>query len=184
MVDSIFLNSDIDKARIEKIRQLYDSSFPPEERMPFDMLLKKTQVGNMRLYSVETSEGEFVGLATVTLCLDDAAVLSYFAIVPERQGRGYGSECIRSLIKKYPDRSIVIDIEDDQALADNTEQRIRRKAFYERLGFKVMPYRLKIFGVPSLIMSSSRAYSYEEYRLIFEETFSKFALERLVLNKD
>ena len=184
MIENVFLNSDIKKSRIEEIRLLYENSFPPDERMPFDMLLKKTQVGNMKLYSVETANGEFLGMATLTLCVYDSAVLSYFAIVPEKQGRGYGSECIRALIKKYPNRSIVIDIEDDKVCADNTEQRVRRKEFYTRLGFSIMPYRLKIFGVPSLILSSSRTYSYEEYRVIFEQTFSKFALERLVLNED
>ena len=180
----MLLNSNISEGRIEEIRALYYIAFPPEERMPFEMLLNKTRTQNMRLYAIESFEGEFIGFATITLCAYDALVLSYFAILPEKRGQGYGSECIRLIIDKHPDKSIVIDIEDDGVSADNTEQRVRRKEFYTRLGFSVMPYRLKIFGVPSLIMSSSREYSYEEYRDIFEQTFSKFALERLVLNED
>ena len=62
---------------------------------------------------------------------------------------------------------------------DNAEQRKRRRCFYERLGFFAMPYRLSIFGVPSLIMSSGRAYSLEQYKEIFAEVFSAWAVSKL-----
>ena len=169
-------------ARTEQIRLIYESAFPPDERMPFERILQKRDDGVMRLLSVEGEDGELLGFANVTLCLDVLA-LNYFAILPEKQGRGYGTAVIRLLRERYPDRSIIIDIEDDAVPSDNPEQRIRRRAFYERLGFSAMPFRLTIFGVPSIILSSGRRYTFEEYTEIFSRVFSAWAVSRLILTE-
>jgi hypothetical protein len=99
--------------------------------------------------------------------------------LPERRGNGYGTDVILELKNRYPERSIVIDIEDDEVECDNAEQRKRRRLFYERLGFCAMPYRLSIFGVPSIIMSSGRSYTFEEYTEIFAQVFSRWAVSRI-----
>ena len=166
--------------RIEAIGLLYESAFPPDERMPFERVLQKCEVGVMRLLSVEGDDGEFLGFANITLCLDVLA-LNYLAFLPEKQGRGYGTAVIRLLRERYPDRSVVVDIEDDAVASDNPEQRTRRRTFYERLGFSAMPFRLTIFGVPSIIMSSGRQYTFEEYTEIFAQVFSSWAVSRLAL---
>ena len=175
----IILTENGSAERIETIHLLYESAFPPDERMPFERVLQKRDAGVMRLLSVESENGEFLGFANITLCLDDVLALNYFAILPEMQGRGYGTDVIKELKKRYSERSIVIDIEDDAVECDNAEQRKRRRCFYERLGFSTMPYRLKIFGVPSIIMSSGRAYSLEQYKEIFAEVFSAWAVSKL-----
>ena len=174
----IFLIENNTTERIEAIRSLYESAFPPDERMPFERVLQKRDAGVMHLLSVESDNGELLGFVNITTCLDVLA-LNYFAILPEKQGRGYGTEVIGALKKRYPDRSIVIDIEDDEVECDNAEQRKRRRSFYERLGFFAMPYRLYIFGVPSIIMSSGRTYSFEEYCEIFSFVFSAWAVNRV-----
>lgn len=179
----IFLNENNFSSRIEEIRLIYESSFPADERMPFERVLEKRDSGVMRLLSVEGEGGELLGFANITLCLDVLA-LNYFAILPEKQGRGYGTAVIRLLRERYPDRSIIIDIEDDGIICDNTEQRIRRRAFYERLGFSAMPFRVTIFGVPSIIMSSGLSYTFSEYVEIFSCVFSSWAASRLVLTSE
>lgn len=174
----ILLNESNSKERLDEIGALYEISFPPDERMPFERMLKRCEDGSMRLISVESESGELLGFANITLCYD-ALVLNYFAIAPDKQGRGYGTAVVAELKKRYPERSIVIDIEDDSVEADNKEQRIRRRLFYERLGFFALPYRLSIFGVPSIIMSSGREYSFEEYLDVFASAFSPWAAERV-----
>ena len=167
-----------DRERIEKIHKLYESAFPPDERMPFERILQKRDAGTMTLLSIENESGEFLGFANITLC-QDALALNYFAILPEWRGKGFGTEVIVELKKRHPDRSIVIDIEDDDVESDNAEQRRRRRLFYERHGFCIMPYRLSIFGVPSIIMSSGRSYTFEEYTEIFAQVFSRWAVSRI-----
>ena len=178
----MILNSDIDEKRIYEIGALYEASFPENERMPFERILKKRSEGVMRLLSIEDQDRAFLGFANITLCFD-ALVLNYFAIVPTEQGKGYGTQTLERLKELYPKRSIVIDIEDDGIKAENSAQRIRRRQFYERLGFRAMPYRVTIVGVESLIMSSGREYSFEEYKAIFSQAFSSWAAERVILNE-
>ena len=165
--------------RLKKIHALYESAFPPDERMPFERILQKQTDGIMSLLSVENENGVFLGFANITLCLDVLA-LNYFAILPEYQGNGYGTEVIMALKKRHPERSIIIDIEDDEIECENQTQRKRRRSFYERLGFSAMPYRLSIFGVPSIIMSSGRNYTFEEYTEIFANVFSAWAVKKIV----
>ena len=179
----VVLTENTSLERTEQIRMLYESLFPPNERMPFERVLQKRDAGVMQLLSVEDDNGELLGFVNITLCLDVLA-LNYFAILPEKQGRGYGTEVIRLLCERYPDRSIIIDIEDDGVDSDNSEQRIRRRAFYERLGFSAMPFRVTIFGVPSIIMSSGRDYTFSEYVEIFSCVFSSWAASRLVLTSE
>ena len=174
----IFLVENNERERVEQIRVLYESAFPPDERMPFERVLQKRDAGTMTLLSIENADGEFLGFANVTLC-QDALALNYFAILPEWRGKGFGTEVIVELKKRHPDRSIVIDIEDDCVESENPEQRKRRRLFYERLGFCAMPYRLSIFGVPSIIMSSGRSYTFEEYTEIFAQVFSAWAVSRI-----
>ena len=50
MVDLIENNS---AARTEQIRLIYESAFPPDERMPFERILQKRDEGVMRLLAVE-----------------------------------------------------------------------------------------------------------------------------------
>ena len=178
----MILNESFDEKRLEEIHELYEISFPEDEKMPFFMVLQKREAGVMRLLSVEDG-GEFVGFCNITLC-EDALVLNYFAILPSKQNRGYGTAVISLLAETYPDRSIIIDIEDDEVEADNVEQRIKRRAFYERLGFSAMPFRVTIFGVASLIMSSGREYNFEEYKNIFAQVFSERGVKRLILTKE
>ena len=178
----VFLVENSSATRTEQIRLIYESAFPPDERMPFERILQRRDGGVMQLLSVEGEDGELLGFANISLCLDVVA-LNYLAILPEKQGKGYGPAVIDLLRERYPDRSVIIDIEDDAVESDNPEQRIRRRAFYERLGFSAMPFRVTIFGVPSVIMSSGRHYTFEEYTDIFSQVFSSRAASRLVLTE-
>lgn len=179
----VVLQETLSDLRLSEIRALYERSFPENERMPFERILQKREAGVMRLISVEDSSGRAVGFANITLCLD-ALALNYLAIDESEQGKGYGTAVIRELKSRYPERSIVIDIEDDGVPSQNAEQRTRRRGFYEGLGFFAMPYRLDIFGVPSLIMSSGRAYSFEEYIEIFTQVFSAWGAQRVILREE
>ena len=64
----IILNERNSQERIEAIGALYEISFPPNERMPFERVLKKCEDGSMRLLSVESESSEFLGFANITLC--------------------------------------------------------------------------------------------------------------------
>ncbi|MBO5051477.1 MAG: GNAT family N-acetyltransferase, partial [Clostridia bacterium] len=72
------------------VRQLYESAFPPEEKKPFSLILKKSDEGSMEILSIEEDDGSFLGLA-IFILYKELALLDYFAISPERRGGGVGT---------------------------------------------------------------------------------------------
>ena len=62
----VYLIENNSAERTEQIRMLYESAFPPDERMPFDRVLQKRDSGVMRLLSVEGEGGELLGFARIT----------------------------------------------------------------------------------------------------------------------
>ena len=88
------------------------------------------------------------------------ALINYFAVLPEHRSKGYGSECLKNMLRRYCGRTLVIEVEDPSAASsvELCEEAERRIKFYERAGFRVLPTkRAKIFGVDMLIMASGGA---------------------------
>lgn len=89
------------------------------------------------------------------------------------QGQNIGSRALRLLQERYTGKRFILEIEDPREHAPNQEERIRRKAFYLRNNMTVMPYYVKLFGVPMQIMTNGTEISYEEYHEIYRESFSR-----------
>ena len=117
------------------LRALYESAFPDEERIPWDDLLRL--VCEMPLEFAEYREGaELLGL-TIVYPRPRLSWFWYFAVPEEKRGRGIGQRILSALLSRYEGRSVVLDMEDPaQPDAPNPEQRLRRRAFYLRNGFR------------------------------------------------
>jgi|GEM_PF-1990423 len=89
----------------------------------------------------------------------DSALINYFAIYPAYRAQGYGSEFLKIVLSRYPNRVFVLEAEDPAAqktdiLRDAAQRRIK---FYERAGFSVLPTaKARIFGADMLIMAGAR----------------------------
>ena len=84
---------------------------------------------------------KFVGLV-YNIYYKDLIYVLFLAIDEKYQGCGYGSRALEAIQKRYPDRRIFLSIESIDENADNYEQRLRRKAFYERNGFEMLPFQI------------------------------------------
>ena len=60
----------------------------------------------------------------------------FLAIDPAWRSHGYGAAVLDELRKRYAGRQLVLDIEPLDSAAPNYEQRLRRKNFYLRNGFR------------------------------------------------
>ena len=158
--------------RLESIRELYCAAFPSEERKPFSLILEKAAERSMEILSIE-QDGEFLGLAIMILHRE-IALLDYFAVTPERRGEGIGTKTLDALRSRYPDKILLLEIEDPDEPCDNRDERLRRRAFYERNRMEPMPYRVWLYGVKMLVLTDGAvSVPFERYRAIFEEVFSK-----------
>ena len=120
-----------------RVRRLYESAFPANERRPFEALLSG-----------------FAGFVSLLSWADITHIL-YFAIEEALRNRGLGSaalECIKGL---KPGQRLIADLEAPLPEAPNRAQRLRRRAFYQRAGFvpsgvgyrwQGESYELMVFG--------------------------------------
>ena len=118
-----------------ELRRLYESAFPREERIPWEDLLRL--VREMPLEFAEYRDGEELLGLTIVYPRPRLSWFWYFAVPEEKRGRGIGQSILSALLARYEGRSAVLDMEDPaQPGAPNAAQRLRRRDFYLRNGFR------------------------------------------------
>ena len=124
-----------------KIKALYLSAFPPEERPPFFLMRYGARFGNGDMLSVYDGE-EFVGFAYV-VSDERAAYLFFFAIEERFRGKGYGSAVLLALKKRYAGKVLFLAREQLDERAENHPERVRRHRFYLKNGFSDLSVKIK-----------------------------------------
>ena len=145
-----------------RLKALYVSSFPKEERAPFRILRKRAEQGRADFWSLYDNDMP-VGMAYV-ISHASLAYLFYFVVDPHMQDHGCGTETIRTLRKKYAGYNLFLALESLDPDADNNAQRIRRHRFYESCGLHDLPYYIKEASVTYSIMGTGDTVQPEEYR--------------------
>ena len=144
-----------------RLRGLYETAFPPEERAPYRLLKRRARGGRADFWSLYDGD-EWAGFAYV-LPYADLAYLFFFAVAPEKRGRGAGSGAIRALREKYMGRRLFVAVEEPDPEAANAAQRERRHAFYARCGMRDLPYRVWEVGAEFMTMGFGGPVEPEEY---------------------
>ena len=163
----------------EKIRVLYEKSFPKEEKKPFEIMAKKRDEGLMRFISIHDDGGEFLGFM-LTAHHGRLVLLDYFAIEPKNRCMGVGSFAIRRLLEEYTQDCVVVEIEDERLPSDEHELRIRRRDFYLRSGLKIMPYDISFFGVRMRVLTSGGDVDFDEYHELYREVFGPRVAKNII----
>lgn len=171
------------KENAKKLKALYRSAFPRSERKPYAVMLKKQAEGIMELMTIENDDGKFLGLV-ITILHNDIVLLDYFAVSPECRGQGIGSEVLKELSRRYPGKTILLEIEDPEVPNENQADRIRRKAFYLRNGMVCQDFKINFFGVEMLVLTNGAKVTFEEYHAIFEAHFSRTVQKNIRLRDE
>lgn len=161
-----------------KIEPLYISAFPPEERPPEEMFFSNAEKKDNELFAVYEGE-EFIGF-TDLLFYKDLCYLFFLAVSPEFRNKGYGSQIVQEVLKKYPDKTFILCYDEvDDKYSDN-ELRIRRRDFYYRNGFKDNNLKTCEYGVRyDTVYHGSHQVSFENYLGIFLHCYG-FGVEKIV----
>ena len=115
----------------KKFKALYRSAFPRAERVPLRFLMDQSNESVLNAcYDGET----FCGFYS-TLTFGDITHILFLAVEDSLRGHGYGSAILQRISQRYPRNRMILDIEAEDPTAPNYEQRVRRKAFYERNGY-------------------------------------------------
>ncbi|MGT2924014.1 GNAT family N-acetyltransferase [Streptococcus caviae] len=116
------------------VKKLYLSAFPPNERLPYFLLLVNSVRSLAKCYAYYEQE-EFVGFAYILESKKQVFIL-FLAVNEPVRSKGYGS-MILAQIREYAGlRPLILTIEPPDKEAPNSEQRRRRLSFYERNGYQ------------------------------------------------
>lgn len=150
----------------KKLKNLYNSAFPAEERAPFGLLMSRIKKGRAEMLAAFDGE-EFIGFA-YTVCNEEIVYLFYLAIEESKRGRGYGSLILNGVKKKYRGRRIFLAREQLDSSAANYQQRISRHEFYLHRGFEDLPMCIKEASVVYDVMSIGGIVYPDEYSRLIE----------------
>lgn len=137
-------------ADVAKVDALSIEAFPIEERLPTDMQVELCGRGELDLWAVYDGE-VFVGFTTV-FPRKGIAYVFFLAIDGSVRSKGYGGRLLALIKGEYAGSQVIIDIEPLDGTAPNAEQRVRRKAFYVRNGFRESGYLFKYLGMTFEVM--------------------------------
>lgn len=167
-----FLNLKENKKYEKQIKKLFIKAFPKEERAPYIILkmLAKKEKAN---FCVIEDDEKFVGLI-YNIFYKDIVYVFFFAIDDSLRGQGYGSIVLKELQNKYTKKRIILMIEEIDEKSDNYKERVKRKEFYEKNGFKDFNYKIKEMGVIYQMLGCSEKVSKEEYLELMKNYFGKF----------
>lgn len=145
---------------LKKTKSLYYHSFPKNERRSFPELLEN-RFGGTEIFCFY-DEDIFVGMACL-LNSHNISHIIYLAVDDALRGHGYGSRALELIHSSKPGNKIMVDIEMPDEQSENAEQRIMRKKFYIKAGYKEMPIRYKWRNENYEILSFGGQISEEEY---------------------
>lgn len=152
------------KEERKQARSLYQQAFPADERAPFWLLSRKAHRSNVDWWSIYDGD-TWTGFFYV-LHAGDLSYLFYFAVSPQHRGKGYGTQALCELKKRYAGRRIFLAIEQLDPAAENYAQRVNRKHFYERNGFSDLHKKLREGNVVYSLLGIGDAVQKEEYKTL------------------
>lgn len=154
----------------DAVKALYNSSFPADERIPFDTLADGDDA-NGDFYSFYDNE-ELCGIAYIYTD-GDLSFLFYLAVSENMRGMGYGSKILSHISELKPGNRIILDIEKTEKTAANYLQRKRRKEFYLRNGYEESGIFYSVFGVDYELLIKNGSIVISELDAINKKLWSK-----------
>lgn len=143
----------------ETIKRLYESAFPYKERLPVAALL---ETGEETVFCAVYEKELLCGLFCL-LRFRGITHIAYLAVTESHRDRGYGSKILQMIHEIRPQDRIIADIEAENRMAGNHEQRTRRKNFYIRNGYQETGIFYTWHDVPYQILSYGGTVSQSEF---------------------
>ena len=148
-----------DHPDLNLIEELYDISFPEDERIPFH-ILKRTLSDERLMYAIY--EDTLIGMFFLFID-EDLVYLSYLCVDERRRGKGYGSAILKHITKMYEDKRIVLDIEEVKTDSENYNERKKRKDFYLHNGYQSTGIFYHIYDVDYELLSRGGTVTKEQW---------------------
>lgn len=149
-----------------QINALAREAFPPEEYLAPEILAKMAEEDHFDFLALTENE-TFVGFMVVQTH-KRLAYLFFLAIDPHFRSQGYGSRAIETLKGLYPEKKQVVDFEMIDETSANNQQRIKRKEFYLRNGYKETGLFLSYLGVDYEVMCMDADFCVDDFKELMQ----------------
>ena len=163
------------------IKELYEASFPEEERLSWTWMLEMTISGQAELQAYYVDR-QFCGF-TYSLVSPDAYYLLFFAVLAHHQSKGYGTSILSSITQQVGNRPVFLVIEPMEVSADNYPQRVKRLDFYQRNGYHLTDYlyyeNQEVYQVMTN-QSANHMLAFEKIARQIEDSGIKIRIERKI----
>ena len=161
----------IDIKKNKKVTKLYNEAFPKDERIPIWLLKILARKNKAKFYGIYDNE-KFVGLV-YNIFYKDIVFVFYLAIDKATRGQGYGTKVLDSIKEKYKNYRIILCIEPVDENSDNYEQRVKRKNFYLKNGFKDSNYTIKERNIIYEMLYYNENVTSQEFQELMKNYFGK-----------
>ena len=134
-----------------------------------DAAQPKAKKKNEFFYSIYDEE-KFIGL-TYLINTNNITYVLYLAIDTNNRGKGYGSIVLDKIKKESNQESIVLCIEEIDQNADNFDQRVKRKKFYEKNEFIETGFKNKEGKRYYEILTNGKKYEKQTYEKMMKKAW-------------
>ena len=118
-----------DSPEMQMLEAINDEAIPEDERCALrDMLATGAAV-----WCID-AEGEPAGYMAVRQD-PNLVYLAFFAVRSDLRSKGIGGNAVRELIRRNPDKQVIVEYEAPDPTCAANDERLRRKRFYLRNGF-------------------------------------------------
>ena len=160
-----------------RLRTLYHSAFPAEERKPFSIIRRMFREGRADIWCI-LADARFAGFAT-TVNGGDLILVDYFAVSKKLRGRGIGRAAMECLLSLYAHRGVFLEIESPDRPGLDQERRKKRKEFYLSCGYEELGVKAKVFGVYMELLGIRCSLDFGGYRAFYRDHYSGWAADHL-----
>lgn len=130
---NFFIKTQLEPIDWLAIRDLYEESFPIEERRPWELITSPEDEA-FSLNALYSEDGGLVGFYTYWR-LEHSLYYEHLAISPELRGSGLG-QAVVELWSRETKLPLILEVE----LAETSDMATRRINFYRRNGLHLLPY--------------------------------------------
>lgn len=145
-----------------KVKTLMKEAFPNFGQAPMGLLCWRAKRKDAS-FTAYYDNGELCGV-THTVEDEKAVFVSYLAVAKDLRSKGYGSEIIGTLKRKFASKTIYLTAEAPEPKSKNYSQRVARLKFYEKNGIKYTGYYNTLMSQKFVVLSDVKELCLEEYK--------------------
>lgn len=143
------------------IKDLYKRLFPREEQFPVILMEIMTAFKLIDAKAFYDAK-QLCGFSYV-IQQENVLFILYLAVNDKVQNKGYGTAILAYLKRMYPDKTIILDVEEPDDRAHNALQRRRRIEFYKKNGIYETKQFFLMRGVKYEILSTDVNFTKDDY---------------------